>query len=91
MKITKNITKEFDVTVELTSHDIEVIYLEAQPLDLGVYLKQLNDVAIFLNGTSSLIISQLSRAQAETIAVALAGLADRMIRENAFPKADNEN
>lgn len=81
MKVTKSVSIDVPVTVNLTIEDIEVIYLAMQPKDIDIWLKQLNDVAIFLNGTPVTVLHQLNGAQAHAIADALKTLTARMLDE----------
>lgn len=80
MKIYRTVNQEIEVEIDLTVDDIEVIYLGMEPDDLDTYLKQLNDVAIFLRGTPVKVQNQLSVAQAQAIAGALADLATEVLK-----------
>ena len=81
MRIKKNILCNHEVEFNIIHEDIEVIYLAMQPGDLGSWLKQLNDVAIFLRGSPVKVLNQLSSAQAHAISDALTEIAVRILNE----------
>jgi len=78
MKVTKIVTCEHEVEFNISTDDIEVIY-DNQPESIRAWLKQMNDIAIFLKGSPQEFIDKLSYTQAMTISEGLIGLARKLI------------
>lgn len=78
MKIKKIAQPLIEVEFEIGAEDITIIFDEPHDNNLDHWLRQMNDIAVFLKGTSPSIIGQLNQAQGELIAGALRELADRI-------------
>ena len=78
MKIIKWVTSDHEIEIYLKPKDIEVISQEPQDGSLKHWLIQMDDIAIFLKGTSQSMIDRMGAKQVEVVAEALREIAYRL-------------
>ena len=70
MIVNKVVTCENEVEIHISPDDIELIYERENRETLDSWLRQMNDIAVFLKGSPAWLIDELSNNQAITIAEA---------------------
>ena len=73
-------TIDIEVEMEIGPDDIEVIFTDPDDCTQKQYMRQLNDVAIFLKGTPDSMIKTFTKAQVDVICAALWDISDRFVQ-----------
>jgi hypothetical protein len=75
------VTSEHEVEIHISPYDIELIYERSNREAIDSWLRQMNDIAVFLKGSPAWLIDELSTNQAMTIAEAIVGIARTLIEK----------